>query len=98
MREALVARGAPVDKLVLVEYDASFCKLLERRFPGAQILRGLCPDVGLFYLLAARSGPGRARELLLQTSMSIMDITTACGFQSPPLTSTEMGLAAPVSS
>ena len=35
------------------------------RFAGAQILRGLCPDVGLFYLLAARSGPGRARELLL---------------------------------
>jgi transcriptional regulator GlxA family with amidase domain len=26
----------------------------------------------------------RARELLLQTSMSITDITTACGFQSPP--------------
>jgi AraC family transcriptional regulator, glycine betaine-responsive activator len=26
----------------------------------------------------------RARELLLQTSMSIMEITTACGFQSPP--------------
>lgn len=26
----------------------------------------------------------RARELLLQTNMSIMDITVACGFQSPP--------------
>lgn len=26
----------------------------------------------------------RARELLLQTPMSIMDITVACGFQSPP--------------
>ena len=26
----------------------------------------------------------RARELLLQTSMPIMDITTSCGFQSPP--------------
>ena len=26
----------------------------------------------------------RARELLLQTPMSIMDITIACGFQSPP--------------
>ncbi len=26
----------------------------------------------------------RARELLLQTAMPIMDITTACGFQSPP--------------
>jgi len=38
--EALIARGAPVEKLVLVEYDASFCKLLERRFPGAHILRG----------------------------------------------------------
>ena len=35
------------------------------RFGGAQILRGLCPDAGLYYLLAARSGPGRARELLL---------------------------------
>jgi transcriptional regulator GlxA family with amidase domain len=26
----------------------------------------------------------RARELLLQTAMPVMDITTACGFQSPP--------------
>jgi AraC family transcriptional regulator, glycine betaine-responsive activator len=26
----------------------------------------------------------RARELLLQTAMPIMDVTTACGFQSPP--------------
>jgi transcriptional regulator GlxA family with amidase domain len=26
----------------------------------------------------------RARELLLQTSMPIMEITAACGFQSPP--------------
>lgn len=27
---------------------------------------------------------GRARELLLQTAMPIVDITTSCGFQSPP--------------
>ncbi|MGH8136290.1 MAG: helix-turn-helix domain-containing protein, partial [Steroidobacteraceae bacterium] len=26
----------------------------------------------------------RARELLLQTALPIMDITTCCGFQSPP--------------
>jgi transcriptional regulator GlxA family with amidase domain len=26
----------------------------------------------------------RARELLLQTAMSIMDVTAACGFQSTP--------------
>lgn len=38
--EALIARGVPVEKLVLVEYDGSFCKLLERRFPGCEILRG----------------------------------------------------------
>ena len=38
--EALIARGVAPEKLVLVEYDASFCKLLERRFPGAHILRG----------------------------------------------------------
>jgi enoyl-CoA hydratase/carnithine racemase len=35
------------------------------KFCGAQILRGLCPDIGLYYLLTARTGPGRARELLL---------------------------------
>jgi len=35
------------------------------RFSGAQILRGLCPDLGLYYLLTARTNPGRARELLL---------------------------------
>ena len=34
------------------------------------------------YYLQARLR--RARELLLQTSMPIIDITTACGFQSPP--------------
>ncbi|MFV0281899.1 MAG: class I SAM-dependent methyltransferase [Rhodoblastus sp.] len=38
--EALLARGAPAEKLVLLEYDASFCKLLERRFPGVQVVRG----------------------------------------------------------
>jgi transcriptional regulator GlxA family with amidase domain len=26
----------------------------------------------------------RARELLLQTAMPVMDITTSCGFKSPP--------------
>lgn len=38
--EALIERGVPAEKLVLVEYDASFCKLLERRFPGARVIRG----------------------------------------------------------
>jgi len=37
----------------------------DARFCAAQILRGTCPDMGLYYLLAARTGPGRAREILL---------------------------------
>jgi enoyl-CoA hydratase/carnithine racemase len=39
------------------------------KFCGAQILRGLCPDIGLYYLLTARTNPGRARELLLSGRM-----------------------------
>jgi enoyl-CoA hydratase/carnithine racemase len=35
------------------------------RWCAAQILRGVCPDVALYYLLTARTGPGRARDLLL---------------------------------
>jgi enoyl-CoA hydratase/carnithine racemase len=35
------------------------------RVAAAPILRGLAPDGGLYYLLAARTNPGRARELLL---------------------------------
>ncbi len=38
--EALIARGVAPEKLVLVEYDQAFCKLLERRFPGVNVLRG----------------------------------------------------------
>lgn len=35
------------------------------RFAAAQIMRGMIPDVGLFYLLSVRTSPGRARELVL---------------------------------
>src|SRR5207244_4120967 len=35
---ALLARGVPQDKLVLVEYSAEFARLLERRFPAARVL------------------------------------------------------------
>lgn len=35
---ALIARGVPEDKLVLVEYGADFVQLLEQRFPRARIL------------------------------------------------------------
>ena len=37
---ALLARGVPRSKLVLVEYEKSFCTLLARKFPGVKIVRG----------------------------------------------------------
>jgi phosphatidylethanolamine/phosphatidyl-N-methylethanolamine N-methyltransferase len=38
--EALLERGVAQERLILVEYDTSFCKLLARRFPRAQIVHG----------------------------------------------------------
>ena len=38
--QALIKRGIAEERLVLVEYDADFCRLLERRFPRAKIIRG----------------------------------------------------------
>ena len=38
--EALLARGVAPERLVLVEYESSFCRLLERRFPRARIVKG----------------------------------------------------------
>ena len=38
--QALLARGVPRSKLVLVEYEKSFCTLLRRKFPGVKIVQG----------------------------------------------------------
>ena len=38
--EALIQRGVAPERLILVEYDAAFCKLLAGRFPGATIIEG----------------------------------------------------------
>jgi phosphatidylethanolamine/phosphatidyl-N-methylethanolamine N-methyltransferase len=38
--EALLARGIAPGRLFLVEFDASFCKLLKRRFPGVRVIKG----------------------------------------------------------
>ena len=37
----------------------------DARFCAAQVLRGLSPDGSLYYVMAMRAGPGRARDLLL---------------------------------
>ncbi len=44
--EALVRRGVAQDRLVLVEYNPDFCRLLKRRFPKAVIVQGNAYDLG----------------------------------------------------
>lgn len=43
--EALVRRGIAEDRLLLVEYNPDFCKLLKRRFPRATIVQGDAYDI-----------------------------------------------------
>jgi len=43
--EALIRRGVAQDRLVLVEYNPDFCKLLKRRFPKAAIIQGDAYDI-----------------------------------------------------
>lgn len=38
--EALVARGIAQSRLVLVEFDPDFCRLLRQRYPGATVIEG----------------------------------------------------------
>ncbi len=38
--QALVERGVAQERLVLVEFDPEFCRLLAKRFPGARVIRG----------------------------------------------------------
>ena len=43
--DALVRRGVAQDRLVIVEYNPDFCKLLKRRFPMATIVQGDAYDI-----------------------------------------------------
>lgn len=38
--EALLERGIAPGRLILVEFDPGFCKLLKRRFPGVHVIQG----------------------------------------------------------
>jgi phosphatidylethanolamine/phosphatidyl-N-methylethanolamine N-methyltransferase len=38
--KALLARGIPAERLVLVEYEHRFCKMLGDRYPGVNIVQG----------------------------------------------------------
>jgi phosphatidylethanolamine/phosphatidyl-N-methylethanolamine N-methyltransferase len=38
--EALIARGVAEERLVLVEFNPDFCRLLKKRFPKARVIEG----------------------------------------------------------
>lgn len=38
--DALIRRGIAPERLILVEYEAAFCRLLARRYPGCRIIQG----------------------------------------------------------
>jgi phosphatidylethanolamine/phosphatidyl-N-methylethanolamine N-methyltransferase len=48
--EALLAQGIDCSRLLLVEFDATFCRLLRQRYPAATVMQG--DAYGLTHLLA----------------------------------------------
>jgi phosphatidylethanolamine/phosphatidyl-N-methylethanolamine N-methyltransferase len=38
--KALIAHGVPAEQLILVEYEATFCRLLAQRFPQVRVIQG----------------------------------------------------------
>ncbi|WP_245198932.1 class I SAM-dependent methyltransferase [Jiella mangrovi] len=47
--QMLIARGVSEASLVLVEFSPEFCKLLEKRFPEARVIRGDAYAIGTMF-------------------------------------------------
>lgn len=43
--EALLAHGVAPERLVLIEFNTSFCRLLRERFPGVRVIEGDAYDI-----------------------------------------------------
>lgn len=56
--EAILRRGVPEDRLILIEFNPDFCRLLGKRFPAATVLQGDAYNVP--DLLAERLQDGAA--------------------------------------
>lgn len=83
--EALLKRGVPEEKLILVEYNVDFCSLLRHRFPKALVVQGDAYDLEntLAFLDAPVSAvvsslplltrPVDVRLRLFEQAMALMD-------------------------
>ena len=83
--EALIARGVAPERLVLVEFDPQFCRLLGRRYPGARVIQGdayrLAETLGevldapvatVVSSLPLRNQPERRRLMLLEQAFEVL--------------------------
>jgi phosphatidylethanolamine/phosphatidyl-N-methylethanolamine N-methyltransferase len=83
--EALLKHGVAEDRLVLVEFNADFCKLLRKRFPAARVIQGDAygltrtldgvvelPAAAVVSSLPLFTKPLAEREALLRGAFSLM--------------------------
>jgi phosphatidylethanolamine/phosphatidyl-N-methylethanolamine N-methyltransferase len=83
--EALLARGLPPERLILVEFCQDFCNLLRKRFPGATVVRGDAyaledtlgsilkePAAAILSSLPLLTKPPEQRAALLHTAHDLM--------------------------
>ncbi|MCW5774394.1 MAG: hypothetical protein KIT16_22310 [Rhodospirillaceae bacterium] len=83
--EALIARGIPPARLILVEYSPQFCKLLAERYPGVRLIQGdayaiedhvrrlgLAPPAAIVSSLPLLTQPPARRIALLEAGLKLM--------------------------
>lgn len=83
--EALIDRGIARERLVLVEFEPKFCKLLARRYKGVRIVQGDayrlaetlkgaldCPASAIVSSLPLRTRPERHRLALLADAFTLL--------------------------
>ncbi len=83
--EALISRGIAPERLVLVEFEPQFCKLLARRYPQATVIQGDAyrlaetlrgvldePAATIVSSLPLRNQPERHRLMLLEQAFAVL--------------------------
>jgi phosphatidylethanolamine/phosphatidyl-N-methylethanolamine N-methyltransferase len=83
--DALIQRGVDPERLVLVEFDAHFCKLLQKRYPQATVVQGdayglrklldnllVQPAAAIVSGLPLMTKPLRTRLRLISEGMSLL--------------------------
>ncbi|MDX7952323.1 methyltransferase domain-containing protein [Lichenihabitans sp. Uapishka_5] len=84
--EALIRRGVAPERLILVEFDPDFCKLLQRRYPRACVIEGDAydlrgslapvlqhPAAAVVSSLPLLTKPERQRLALLRDAFTLLD-------------------------